>query len=224
MTQNPSFYVKTADSEWVYETQMPAEIAEDIQIVSADDGTIAILGQCHNEVIASADPETEMPETTVWMCPAAVRQPMAVSHSDAWRLERMVNASSVSVITAGRLLAIQSDSPGAAFQQMNLLAPTSTESLVDRFDPSPYEGVVLTNDGCLALADGTVSPETLKKGGDNVQLLSVAGGFAGMDCVSSKAVMDAEIAAASEEDKPVGDPRYGLRLGGAGFFGDFGSF
>ena len=211
-------YVKTADSDWVYETKMPAEIADGIQIAGSDDGTIAVMGQCHNEVIASADSETETPETTVWMCPVAVRQPMAVSQPDAWRLERMVNTSAVSVISGGRLLAIQSDSPGAAFQQMSLLAPTSSETLVDRFDPSLYEGVVLTNDGCLALSDGTVPPETLKKGGENVQLLSVSGGFAGMDCVASKAVMDAEIAAANEEEAPVGDARYGLRLGAAGFF------
>ena len=213
-----SIYVKTASSEWVNETSMPAEIAQDLQIVSAEDGTIALMGQCHDEVIAPADPETEMPETTARICPIAVRMPKDIGQPDAWRLERVTNASAVSVIEDGRLLAIQSDVPSATFQRMTLLSQTASEPLVDRFDPSPYEGVVLTDEGCLALVDGSADPQTLKKGGDSVKLLSVSGGFAGMDCASSKAVLDAQIAAQAEADKPTGDPRYGLRLGAAGFF------
>ena len=213
-----SIYVKTASSEWANETTMPVEVAQNMQIVSASDGTIALMGQCHDEVVAPADPETEMPETTAWICPIAVRMPADIGHSDAWRLERVTNASAVSVVEGGRMLTIHADAPSATFQQMTLLSQASTETLVDRFDPTPFEGVVLTDEGCLALADGSADAQTLKKGGENIKLLSVSGGFAGMDCASSKAVRDAEIAAQAEADKPVGDDRYGLRLGAAGFF------
>ena len=227
---NPiDIYVKASDGDWVRETSMPAEIAQDIRIAAAEDGTIAILGACYDEAVAAAAPDPEKPDqsetaaeesaapATIRVCPVAVRQPEAVSRPEIWRLERVVNAYSMAVMTGGRMLAIQADSPAASFQRMTLLEPGHTDTLVESFDPGLYRGVVFTSEGCLALDDGSMDAQTLRNGGANVRLLSTKGGFAGMDCLTSKSVKEAQDAAAAIPDEPEGEARFGLRLGGAGF-------
>ena len=59
-------FVKTADSDWALETRMPVEISKNSQLISADDGTIAVMGKCYEEIIPASDASDEsvqMPET-----------------------------------------------------------------------------------------------------------------------------------------------------------------
>lgn len=233
-------YVRTAETDWIAETVLPESFAQDTRILSAADGTIVLTGACADETteIELPAPVEEDPDVmpvpvtmtrTVNVCSTAVRLPEAVSQPDIWRIERVENAHGYIPLNGGRLLTIEAPDP--AQRQLVLRATDKTEAIVDHFEPSPWQGLVMTGEGCLALYDGSVSPDVLYQSVSPaadpetglvsepmpVKLLSVEGRLADLDCASSRAIAELP---PGEEDLgiDIGDDHYGLRAGAGGFF------
>ncbi len=250
-------YARSAGSDWVFETQLPEYVVagDDVRLLSADDGTLIVVGSCQDESIGgggnaenSGAPAAQTAATRN-VCNIAVRRPNeigiaatpvyradggAAENSDetspeqtpaktlpTWRAERPENAVGIVPVGDGRFLTVESLGAESTAHLLrlwlpggNTAAPDSgaySEILSDAFDPAPFNGLVMTGEGCLALYDGAQTD----------RLLAADGGYANMTCADSRA---AALAAAAKRDadaakaKSIGDGHYGVRLGGGGFF------
>lgn len=244
-------YTRSKTDDWIAETRLPKTFAASTQILAANDGTVALSGACSKELRANLQNETH----DVEICPIAVRQPYEIgelSRSSAsqttqeigddtvvaasaqnqttplWRIEQVENRNGYLPISGGRILTLEGQ-PTAS--RLVLRSASQTETLVESFDPSPYLGLVATDDGCLALFDGSVSPTELRATDPNPEnaddarqnsipprpLLSTNGRLAGLSCADSQKIAQLVPNDAPTEEKK-GDDHYGLRLGAGGFF------
>ena len=138
-----------------------------------------------------------------------------------WRIERPENVVGFVPLHSGAFLTVESTGKTPAHllrlwapEKGNRPAPTGaySELLSESFDPSPFDGLVMTEEGCLSLYDASSSES---------KLLAVDGGFANMTCADSRAVALEERAkreAQAQEGQAIGDDHYGVRLGAGGFF------
>lgn len=234
-------YTRTVNSEWTAESLLPGTILEGIELLSASDGTIILAGDCRNETSEVAvmptpeemeagltDVRTEIVTTNA--CYAAVRRPEALGTAEIWRIERMENSGKIVPMTGGRMLSIEGTS--AAQKKVILRTAAVTETVAENYDSSPYNGFVVTNEGCLALYDGMTAPEVLRDdpvqprneetgeitGPVPVRLLSPNGKLADLDCASSRTLVENGLNKVEQVDEKLGDDRYGLRAEAGGFF------
>ena len=138
-----------------------------------------------------------------------------------WRIERPENAVGYVPLRNGEFLTIESTGASSAHllrfwapekSQSSVPAGAYSELLSESFDPAPFDGLVMTDEGCLSLYDSSSPPP---------QLLAVDGGFSNMTCADSRTIALEEKAkrdAQEQGDQAIGDDHYGLRLGAGGFF------
>ena len=205
------------------------------ELMAAEDGTIVLTGDCLEEY--GPTPElteeqraqglTPQEPPAIKACYFAVRNSdEALPSNERWRIERVENAQAIVPLSGARILSLEGTDN--AHQALVLRTSQKTEPIADNFDPTPYTGLVETHEGCLALYDGSVDAETLANAqsgytnpetgeyvpGSNVKLLSVYGAQAGLDCASSRQIVEAGMGQTEYVKEPEGDPRFGMRLGG----------
>ncbi len=235
-------YVRTEQSDWVAEAILPASVTQNPNLITADDGTFAIIGECRDEVekvpvmseesLGAGIENVETEDRIVHACYAAIRQPTEPGVSESWRFERIENADGFVPLSGGRVASVEKQWNDT--HKLVLRSPQTTETLVESFESSTYDGIVMTQEGCLALYDKNDqinTPEVLKQAvsdqinpdtgevtpGTPVKLLSVDGRLSGMDCATSRSV--AELGSQPEViEQQLGDDRYGLRAGASSFF------
>lgn len=235
-------YVRTEQSDWVAEAILPATVTQTPNLITADDGTLAIIGQCRDEIekvpvmseasVEAGSENVETEDRIVHVCYAAIRQPTEPGVSESWRFERIENADGFVPLSGGRIASVEKQWNNS--HKLVLRSPQTTETLVESFDSSTYDGIVMTQEGCLALYDQNDqvnTPEVLKQAisdqvnpetgevtpGAPVKLLSVEGRLSGMDCATSRSV--AELGNQPEViEQHLGEDRYGLRAGATSFF------
>lgn len=228
-----SVYTRSAQTPWTPETQISSAFTQDLRLLVADDGTLVMWGACTQETFQTVDAEGQPVSETADVCPMAVRQPREIgAHpvvtedekptAELWRIERVEYARGVVPVSGGRLLTLEGNGDAQGPVRLTLRSAERTETLVDSFDPSPHHGLVMTQEGCLALYDDGDDLATLRTGDvathpDAVKLLSRDGHIAELDCAASRTA--AELGSTPPpEDEPAGDDRYGIRLGAGGFF------
>ena len=242
-------YVRTADSDWVAEALLPTVIANDTKLAWALDGTLVAGGNCESETVEvpimpdgdalAAGIESLPTETqTKNVCTVAVRRPGAVGDPELWRVERVEDSGGIVPLSAGRVLTLEGKSENQ--KKLVLRTTAKTETVVEEFDPSPYQGVVMTKEGCFALYDGSIPAQELrdavtpaKPEGDadsdetagaapattapSVRLVSTEGKLAQLDCITSRALAEAGLSGDAYVEEEKGDDRFGLRLSAGAF-------
>ncbi len=234
-------YTRTVSSDWTAESLLPGSILDGIELLNAPDGTIILAGNCRQEssevAIMPTPEEMEAGMTEIRMetvisnaCYAAVRRPEAIGTPEIWRVERMENSGKIVPMTGGRMLSIE----GTAATQKKVVLRTAaaTEVMAEDYDSTPYKGIVVTNEGCLALYDGFVPPEVLRddpvqprdeetgevSGRAPARLLAPNGKLAEIDCVTSRTLVENGLNKVEQIEETKGDDRYGLRAEAGGFF------
>ena len=223
---------------WVAETILPAALGIQPTVYVSEDGTLVLRGACEkferqvpvmpddDALAMGVEPETEV--VVDEQCRVAVRMPAEIGMSDIWRLESLAAQSSVVPLTYGRLVSVEPSADG--MRKLVLRTSMQTEEVAENFDPGPYQGLVSTANGCLALYDGRQSVNTLRSGdsdvfdengtvvASNVKLLSTDGRLAELDCASSQAIVESGSENAYRFEEPRGEDRFGLRASGGAFF------
>ena len=201
-------YVRSDASDWVYEAQLPQVFALETTLESAPDGTILLRGSCVEPDVKRSPNDSQqnpeaLPEAVSNLCYAAIRLDDAVGKPDLWRVERLPDVIDYHVIGRGQVLALtQNDSAYSLWQ----LTPNASTRRLEAFEPVPGSVLTMTQEGCLAFyTDETAG------------LVSVHGGVANLDCETS-ALMAQTALSSTESEQVIGDNRYGIRLGGGGFF------
>lgn len=159
----------------------------------------------------------------------------AQSTIPTWRVENTENAIRFIPMTGGQYMTIENNG-ASALHFLKLHTPQTVETLLDAFDPSPYDGIIVTDEGCLALYDARQntanSPLTVNTPGDPhmtqnedavlaqnaLKLLSIEGRHATMSCSDSRQYAIETRQKLAEAESDVGDDHYGVRLGAGGFF------
>ena len=234
-------YTRTANSEWTAESLLPGAILDGMELFSAQDGSIILAGDCRKETsevaIMPTPEEMEAGMTAIRTevvtsnaCYAAVRRPEAIGTPEIWRVERMENSGQIIPLTGGRMLSIE----GTATTQKKVVLRTAaaTETVAENFDSTPYKGLVVTNEGCLALYDGFTNPAVLRddpvqtqdeetgevSGPPPARLLSPNGKLAEIDCATSRTLVENGLNNVEQVEEKIGDDRYGFRAEAGGFF------
>ena len=205
---NPEWmvYVRTNDDDWLPETILPYELGRETEIIAAEDGTIAISGLCTRELVTTDQEQPKEQE----VCQVAVRMPEDNGAQNIWRIERLVSPKDYAVERGGLIFVLD--------EGLTLKASDGADRLVKTMDPSVAQGIVMTKDGCLAIYKEGLMVSNLRNEGEGTQLLSVNGDVATMDCATSHELAYQVYEAAAEAEDRHGAERYGLRLGGGGFF------
>ncbi len=234
-------YVRTENTDWQAETILPPTIGTAPELISAEDGTLIVMGPCADETVElpvmpseedinNGVTEMQMETRTVYACNAAVRLPEDVGQPDIWRMERMENAHGIIPLRGGRLISAEGTSDTQ--RKLTLRTAQKTEPIVNQYDASAYDGLVLTNDGCLALYDGSVSAQELQNvytqevdaetgvpaSPMSIRLLSPEGHLSQMDCSTSRSIEESGANNIEEFQEAAGDARYGVRASAGGFF------
>ena len=115
-------YVRTADSDWVPETILPDEFTQNTEILSAAEGTVALAGDCVQEIVTlpAEDEVTEPIEREARVCRVAVRKPYPIGSQDIWHIERLIDPQNYALESDGRLIVVE-DSPDGASDKVLLL-------------------------------------------------------------------------------------------------------
>ncbi|MFA5625246.1 MAG: hypothetical protein WC966_09375 [Bradymonadales bacterium] len=209
-------YVKEhANSLWYEESELPLQVFEDAKLKMGIDGTVAILGRCE-ESKNSTSPIESGDETLAQesqdallasrLCYTAIRQNLELGRTEAWQLERVADVYDV-LPHASQTLYLTRNTDGTS--KIWRTTGLGIESVVEQFDMGSYEGAKLTSEGCIELSSPTGSV-----------LLSKEGTEATLDCEVSRRVVTegGGVEQQNVEEERIGDDRFGLRVGGAGFF------
>lgn len=241
-------YTRTVHSDWTLETQLPSDFDADIQIASADDGTLVLSVPCSpasNGALPLCPIAVRSPKEIGMTAPAPVidennDEPTAQLHSEPlWRIETVENAIAYVPVNGGRVLSIEANASDDTNRRLLLRNAQNSELLTATFDPSPYKGIVVTQDGCLSLYDDSVpidvlyaaepdsSPDTTQSQDETSapqtpvsqkKLLSVNGKLAQFNCPQSRNIAEQAPQSMMPQPQPEGDDRFGMRLGAGGFF------
>lgn len=239
-------YTRSIHSEWTLETQLPNDFDSDIHIASADDGTLVLSAPCspasNNALplcpIAVRSPKEIGEQTAAPVIDENLAEPTAQLHSEPlWRIETVENAIAYVPVNGGRVLSIEANAADDTNRRLLLRNAQNSELLTATFDPSPYKGLVVTQDGCLSLYDGSVpidvlyaaepdpSPDTTDSQDETAapqtpqkKLLSINGKLAQFNCQQSRNIAEQAPQSMTPQAQPEGDDRFGMRLGAGGFF------
>lgn len=213
--QSSSVFVKNyEDGQWIQEGSLPSQVFVNPKLRVGSDGSLAVLGLCEQSTNATAKTEQGQPGSpeneannvlSASLCYTAIRHNLELGSQDAWQLERVAQAYDI-IPHAAQTLYLAKNTDGST--QLWRTTGMGIESLVPAFDMSPYDEAMITADGCVEL-----------RGRGGSVLLAKDGSAATQDCALSKqGSVEGAVAPQEQEMQAIGDDRFGIRVGGAGFF------